>query len=341
MFEKLFRGKRKLVWLALVAGAVIVLLGGPAAEAAKRPHRTAQQHRVVEHASHVGTVTVIVGECPTGNKDRIEVTIHAHFESFPQGKQTVVEHVRETGSVWQDKSFTFYGPKGDVTDTYIPAGSGATSGDVYFSWTADGGSKTPIVHFKLPSCGAYPTPTPTPSPSPTPTATPTPIPPAATPTPVPPQVTPVPPAPTPTPTAIPPAPKPKPHCPPTLKNNQIKIAIWPKNITHGLLHIKVSGPKGLKIKKGSLSIITHVKGKTYVKTWVFTSLPFSPKNVWLWRTDIWGPYLWGVHTIRATLNTRAPKGCKAKRVTKSRDYFNRDPQPGIKLPPEVAQQRPT
>jgi hypothetical protein len=80
------------------------------------------------------------------------------------------------------------------------------------------------------------------------------------------------------------------------------------SIDHGLVTFTVRGPHIRWVR-------FHVDHR-----WALTdrSRPFKAALL-LWRTDIWGPALWGRHTVRATVRTRCGTVHLVKRV------FNNDP----------------
>jgi hypothetical protein len=126
---------------------------------------------------------------------------------------------------------------------------------------------------------------------------------------------------------------------PKVKKSQIKISFTPKHLKHGNLNVNIKVPPSWHVNKVALAICTPKSGlggakscvaskTTKVKLFVIKLNHGTGHLVLpLWRTDIWGHWLFGHHRMQFTL--KLPCGLK---VVVRKPYFNLDPQPGV-VPP--------
>jgi hypothetical protein len=181
-----------------------------------------------------------------------------------------------------NQSLPIIGPWEGTVNVPTPPGYGKVT--VVGTWNAE---DSPYTYTTTVPCGTPPKP---PPPPPAPPVPPTP--------PAPPTVTPPP----------PPAP-PKAPCVPYPKSRfTLRDTPNMNGMAHGKVTWRVRGPHIKWVR-------FHVDHRYAITD---RSRPFKV-SMWLWRTDIWGPALWGEHTISVTIRTK----CGVVKLHANR--FNHDP----------------
>lgn len=220
------------------------------------------------------------------------LTVNAVFVAFEDSNKPVNYAVEDNTRTIDTGVFTWNGPNYTKTLTYsVAPGLHAVTFKAWWGDHYSGGSGT---FNRITYCPVPPPPPEVVAPAPPPLAPTSPVV--------------VPPAP-----SVPPATATSPTghrpCVPYPKS-RFRLTIRPpmNTIDHGQVTFRVRGP--------------HIKWVRFHvdHRWAVTdrSRPFKT-SVWLWRTDVWGPTLWGRHTIRVTVRT------KCRRIHLRKTVFNHDP----------------